>query len=73
MKHKKNPVIAEVVLAQALYCHTQMSGLSTASIHENERSGTSWTLEWMLVPTLLIASADTVVNTEELIETLTFT
>ena len=67
MKHKKNPVLAEVILAQAQYCHTQMSGLNTASIHENERSGTAWTLEWMLVPSLLITSANTVVNTTELI------
>ena len=71
MEHKKNPVLAEVILAQAHYCHTQMSGLNTASIHENERSGTAWTLEWMLIPALLITSANTVVNTKELIENLT--
>jgi 3-carboxy-cis,cis-muconate cycloisomerase len=70
MKHKKNPVLAEVILAQARYCHTQMSGINTASIHENERSGTAWTLEWMLVPALLITSANTVVNTNELIENI---
>ena len=71
MNHKKNPVLAEVILAQAQYCHTQMSGLNTASIHENERSGTAWTLEWMLVPALLITSANTVVNTKELIKNIT--
>ncbi|MGY8843083.1 MAG: lyase family protein, partial [Burkholderiales bacterium] len=70
MKHKKNPVLAEIILAQARYCHTQMSGITTASIHENERSGTAWTLEWMLVPALLITSANTVMNTIELIENI---
>jgi 3-carboxy-cis,cis-muconate cycloisomerase len=48
-----------------------MSGINTASIHENERSGASWALEWMLVPVLLITSADAVMNTNELIEKLT--
>jgi len=70
MKHKKNPVLAEIILAQARYCHAQMSGITTASIHENERSGTAWTLEWMLVPALLITSANTVMNTIELIENI---
>ena len=71
MKHKNNPVLAEVVVAQTRYCHAQMSGINTASIHENERSGASWALEWMLVPVLLITSADAVMNTNELIEKLT--
>ncbi len=71
MEHKKNPVLAEVILAQTRYCHTQMNGINTASIHENERSGVAWTLEWMLVPVLLITSANTVMNTKDLIENIT--
>ena len=72
MPHKKNPVLAEIILAQTHYCHTQMSGLNRASIHENERSGAAWTLEWLLVPAILVTSADIVMNTQEMIEKLIF-
>jgi 3-carboxy-cis,cis-muconate cycloisomerase len=49
-----------------------MSGLNRASIHENERSGAAWTLEWLLVPAILVTSADIVMNTQEMIEKLIF-
>lgn len=72
MPHKVNPVLAEIILAQARYCQTQMSGMTTAAIHENERSGTAWTLEWMLLPQLVITAARTVSNMQNLIEQITF-
>lgn len=72
MPHKKNPVLAEIVVAQARYCHTQMSGLHTASLHENERSGVAWTLEWMLLPPLVIMASKSVLNAGELIENAQF-
>lgn len=67
MAHKKNPVLAEIIVAQARYCHAQMSGLHTASIHENERSGVAWSLEWMLLPTVIITASKSVLNLNELI------
>lgn len=72
MPHKQNPVAAEVLVAKARYCQAQMNGLNTAAIHENERSGTAWTLEWMLLPPLVVAAAGAVSNANDLIENLTF-
>ncbi|MEP3278037.1 MAG: lyase family protein [Stappiaceae bacterium] len=72
MPHKQNPVRAEIVVALARYCQTQMNGLNTASIHENERSGTAWTLEWMLLPALVVATGSILSNTTEMLDGLTF-
>ena len=72
MAHKQNPIIAEMIVAQARYCHAQMGGLHTASIHENERSGAAWTLEWMLLPPLVIALGSAIENTIKMTGALTF-
>lgn len=72
MAHKKNPVLAEIVVAQSRYCQIQMNGLNFASIHENERSGSAWTLEWMLLPPLVIMTGCTAVHMSKIIDGLTF-
>lgn len=72
MPHKKNPVLPEIIVAQARYCHAQMGGLNTASIHENERSGSAWTLEWMLLPSLVIVAGCTLTHMDNVIASLAF-
>jgi len=72
MPHKTNPVLAEIIVAQARYCQAQMAGLNTASLHENERSGTAWTLEWMLLPQLVATASGSVTKTTELVNALKF-
>jgi 3-carboxy-cis,cis-muconate cycloisomerase len=55
MAHKSNPVNAEVLVALARY-NAGLSGvLAQAQIHEYERSGAAWTLEWLTLPQMLIA------------------
>jgi len=56
MPHKQNPVLAETLVALARYAATQHAGLLQAQIHEQERSGAAWTLEWMLLPGLAMAT-----------------
>lgn len=54
MAHKSNPVNAEVLVALAR-ANAGLSGtLGQALVHEYERSGAAWTLEWMTLPPLLI-------------------
>lgn len=72
MPHKQNPVLAEVILAQARFCQVQMNGMNISSIHENERSGAAWTLEWMLLPLLVRSCGSSVNNTQVLLDDLTF-
>ncbi|MCP8885143.1 3-carboxy-cis,cis-muconate cycloisomerase [Devosia sp. XJ19-1] len=56
MAHKSNPVNAEVLVALARY-NAGLSGvLAQALVHENERSGAAWTLEWLTLPPMLEAS-----------------
>ncbi|WWR48155.1 3-carboxy-cis,cis-muconate cycloisomerase [Roseovarius sp. S88] len=50
MAHKSNPVSAEVLVALARDTALQQSGMTLALEHEQERSGTAWTLEWMVLP-----------------------
>ena len=73
MAHKQNPVAAEFLVAQARYCQVQASGLSMASIHENERSGTAMALEWMVLPQLALCCGSMLNRADNLLDSLTFT
>ena len=53
MPHKQNPVLAELLVALARYNATQVSGMHHALVHEQERSGAAWTLEWMILPSMV--------------------
>jgi 3-carboxy-cis,cis-muconate cycloisomerase len=56
MPNKQNPVDAEVLVAMARFNATQLSGLHHALVHEQERSGAAWTLEWMILPQMIMAA-----------------
>ena len=56
MAHKANPVAAEVLVALARY-NAGLSGvLAQAMVHEYERSGAAWTLEWLTLPPMLVTT-----------------
>ncbi|UVK36110.1 3-carboxy-cis,cis-muconate cycloisomerase [Mesorhizobium sp. AR10] len=57
MPHKRNPVKAEALVALARFNATQLSGMHQAVLHEQERSGAAWTLEWLLLPQMVVATA----------------
>ncbi|MCR9139697.1 MAG: 3-carboxy-cis,cis-muconate cycloisomerase [Alphaproteobacteria bacterium] len=56
MPHKQNPIAAETLVAIARFNATLISGMHQALVHENERSGSAWTLEWMVLPQMTIAT-----------------
>jgi 3-carboxy-cis,cis-muconate cycloisomerase len=56
MAHKQNPVAAELLVALARFNAVQVSGLHLAMVHENERSGSAWTLEWLILPQMFVAA-----------------
>lgn len=56
MPHKQNPVAAEALAALARFNATQVAGLQQAMLHEQERSGAAWTLEWLLLPQMVVAT-----------------
>ncbi|QEN85556.1 3-carboxy-cis,cis-muconate cycloisomerase [Labrys sp. KNU-23] len=57
MPHKQNPVAAEVLVTLARFNATQLAGMHQALLHEQERSGAAWTLEWLLLPQMAVAAA----------------
>lgn len=57
MPHKQNPVGAEILVALARFNATQVSAMHQSLVHENERSGAAWTLEWMVLPQMVVATA----------------
>lgn len=50
MAHKQNPVLAELLVTLARYNAGQAGVLQQAMVHEQERSGAAWALEWMVLP-----------------------
>jgi 3-carboxy-cis,cis-muconate cycloisomerase len=50
MPHKHNPVNAEVLVALARYTASLLSAVHQGMVHEQERSGAAWTLEWLALP-----------------------
>ncbi|MGP1397568.1 MAG: 3-carboxy-cis,cis-muconate cycloisomerase [Inquilinaceae bacterium] len=56
MPHKQNPVQAEILVALARYNAAQLGGLHQALLHEQERSGAMWALEWMILPGMVAAT-----------------
>ena len=53
MAHKSNPVGAEHLVALARHNAVLAGGLHQAMVHETERSGSAWTLEWLTLPQML--------------------
>ena len=55
MAHKQNPVAAEALIALARFNGVQISAIHQSLVHEQERSGAAWTLEWMVFPQMAAA------------------
>lgn len=56
MAHKSNPVNAEVLVALARYNAGLLGSLQQSMVHENERSGAAWTLEWLTLPPIVVTA-----------------
>jgi 3-carboxy-cis,cis-muconate cycloisomerase len=56
MPHKQNPVAAEILVTLGRFNATQLSGMHHALIHEQERSGSAWSLEWLILPQMIVAA-----------------
>ncbi len=72
MPHKVNPVGAETLVALARFNATLVSGMHQSLVHEGERSGAAWTLEWMLLPQMAVATAAALRTATELAANLSF-
>lgn len=50
MPHKQNPVMAELLVTLARFNAGSLGQIHQALVHEQERSGAAWALEWMVLP-----------------------
>lgn len=66
MPHKQNPVLAELLVTLARFNATQIAGMHHSLVHEQERSGAAWGLEWMILPQMAITTARSVAAAQEL-------
>ena len=57
MPHKSNPVLAEALVTLARFSAGLAGTLHQSLVAENERSGAAWTLEWLTLPPLVVATA----------------
>jgi 3-carboxy-cis,cis-muconate cycloisomerase len=72
MAHKSNPVAAEALVAIARFNAGLLGTLHQALVHENERSGAAWTLEWMVLPQMIVATAGALRQAEGMIVGMRF-
>ena len=50
MPHKSNPIKSEVLVTIGRANATLLASMHQAAIHEHERGGSAWTLEWLTLP-----------------------
>ena len=67
---KINPVRAEILVALARFNAVQLSAMHQSMVHENERSGAAWTVEWMILPQMVVATAAALASASRLLETI---
>ena len=71
MPHKSNPVRAEVLVTLARYNATLLPAMHHAVVHEQERSGAAWTLEWLALPQMVMTTATGLRNARQLLDQIT--
>ncbi|MGI9452424.1 MAG: 3-carboxy-cis,cis-muconate cycloisomerase [Geminicoccaceae bacterium] len=71
MPHKKNPVQAEILITLARYNAGQVGLIHQSLVHEGERSGAAWTLEWMVVPGMFAATGASLMIAKSCLDGLT--
>ncbi len=56
MAHKRNPVQAEILVALARHNAGLLGSAHQTLLHEQERSGAAWTLEWLTLPPMIVGA-----------------
>ena len=70
MPHKSNPVSAEVLVTLARYVAGSGGTMAQSLVHEQERSGAAWTLEWLVLPQMILATGSSLLIATRLLESV---
>ena len=71
MAHKQNPVLAETLVSLSRFVAAQLGGLHQAMIHEQDRSGAAWALEWMILPPMIAATGAGLLRAQTMLAAIT--
>lgn len=71
MPHKRNPIQAEILIALARFNAGQVASIHQSLVHEGERSGAAWTLEWLILPEMIAATAASLMISKDCLDGLT--
>ena len=72
MAHKQNPVPAELLVTLARFNAGLGGTLNGTLVHENERSGSAWTLEWLVLPQMAVKTGAALRTALGLVANLSF-
>ena len=67
MPHKANPIQAELLVTLARFNAGMLGTLHQSLVHEQERSGAAWTLEWLVLPQMAVAAGRALAVTEAML------
>lgn len=70
MAHKSNPVAAETLVSLARFSAALGAAMQGALVHENERSGTAWTVEWMVLPQMVVSAGASLRTADALLNSI---
>ncbi len=71
MPHKSNPVRSEALVAIGRANANLLSTMHQAVIHEHERSGAAWTLEWLTLPQMVVLAGAALGHAQSVCQSLT--
>jgi len=71
MPHKHNPILAELLVTLARFNAVQVSAAHHSMVHEQERSGAAWALEWMVLPSMAQATGRSLTAARTLLSQVT--
>lgn len=70
MPHKQNPVAPSVLVALARHSQGLLATLQGAALHRQQRDGSAWFTEWLVLPQLVLTSAAALTHVQALAEAI---
>ena len=70
LPQKSNPVSSEVLVTLARFNANSVGGMHQAALHEGERSGASWSLEWLTLPNMILALSGSLAHADRIAASL---
>lgn len=66
LPQKANPVSSEVLVTLARYNASSLGAMHQAALQEGERSGAAWSLEWLILPDMVLALSGALAHAERI-------